>query len=62
MKIKIDRDEWYPVYCLCKDGDWELEIDVPNEIVEIIEPLESAFKNMQEYLGKLFREARKNNV
>jgi hypothetical protein len=44
MKVKIDSDEWYPVYCVSPHGD---EVDVPDSQVADWKRVFAEFERVQ---------------
>jgi hypothetical protein len=56
MKVKIERDEWYPVYVLKgKDCEYcfDYELDLPNDLIADYERNLSEFDRLQKILHKL---------
>ena len=53
----IDRDEWWPVYCLGKLYSGCRAIDVPDELAARLESAEKEFGLVQDELGKLYDQA-----
>ena len=56
MKVRLDKDEWYPVYSLDFNNlaeDWFPEeiVDLTGEEIDRITKVFSQFDDMQDYLG-----------
>jgi hypothetical protein len=53
MRVKIDKDEWYPVYSI---GSYGFSIEVPEETVKRWKKIEEAFLKMQKEMKKYYEQ------
>ena len=60
MKVKIQQDEWWPVYIysLVKEGEYvgsyEKVIEIPQDKIEWLNRVKEEFDKGQDYLMELF--------
>ena len=55
MKVKINADEWYPMYSIVEDGYSEYEIDLTEDEIAIIKMAHNAIDKAQDIIiGKLY--------
>lgn len=50
--IKIDKDEWYPVFCI--STHYGVEVEVPQDLIERWDKAEQEFDAVQAIVGKLY--------
>lgn len=55
--IKIDEDEWYPVYSICSYGE---EVEVTEEELMVINEAFAKFADCQKILSEKSQEAYEN--
>jgi len=58
-KVRVDSDEWYPVYSLCRGDDWGDEALLTDGEIAFVERAFADFKKAQDVLkeGKKRKEA-----
>ena len=64
MKAVIDKDEWYPVYCLSEVKDsygFGDTLEIPDELLKRYRLAEKEFHEVQEELKQLLEKYREEN-
>lgn len=57
MKIRIDSDEWYPVYSVRSDDKYGYEVEATPEQIDRWKAAEEAFSVAQQEMGELHETA-----
>jgi hypothetical protein len=50
MKVKIDRDEWYPVYVIDSNYKYGEEIELSEKEIAFIQQASEIFRKAQEFI------------
>jgi hypothetical protein len=53
IKMKIDSDNRYPVYCLLKHSDYGREVMIDTKLVARVHAAEEEYTKVQRILGRL---------
>jgi len=54
MKVKLWKDEWYPVYGLSSEhGSFDLELDIPEAKITELKEATERFESIQDYIDNL---------
>jgi len=56
MKVRIYKDEWYPVYGIDEDNSFGKALDIPKDKIEWILKAEKEFIKTQDYLENIYKE------
>ena len=57
MRIRVDRDEIFPVYSLVKSDYVGLEIEIADDLYQEFMELEQKYQAMQKKLGEIYERA-----
>lgn len=53
--VKIDQDEWWPVYSLSSDGyHYGHDVELPEETIEWVERVQREFEEVQSHLSAIY--------
>ena len=57
MKVRVFRDEWYPVYCINDDADEEDKLEIDDSIVNAYVAADRAFQEAHKALREAWETA-----